>query len=466
MLDAAISFHEGEEAEVAVIGLARSGLAVAKVLAAKGRRVYASDGGTGPAVEAAAETLRGAGVAVDVGTHDLDRIRAAALVVTSPGVPPTAPPLRAAAEAGKPIVGEVEIALRLLPGLRYVAVTGTNGKTTTTALIGRMLVAVGRTAATVGNIGSPIVELALERVPPAWAALELSSFQLHDTPSVAPTVGVLTNLSPNHLDRYASVEEYYADKALLFQNATRKSRWVLNRDDTEVCAMAAGVDGEQRWFSLRGPADAFYDERRRRLVVLGEPLIARDELPLLGEHNVANALAAALAVMAADPAHATPAARAAIAGVLRSAAPLPHRIEPVAEGDGVTWINDSKSTNVASTLVALHGMTRRAVVLLGGRHKGEPYTELVPELKRMARAVIAYGEAGDLIAQDLGDAVPVERVRGGFEEVLARARALAQRGDAVLLSPACSSYDMFENYERRGEAFARLAREGAGARPA
>lgn len=459
MLDEAIFFHDAEEAEVAVIGLARSGLAVAKVLAAKGRRVYASDAGTGPAVEAAAAELRAAGVAVDVGSHDLERIRAAALVVTSPGVPPTAPPLRAAAEAGKPIVGEVEIGLRLLHGLRYIAVTGTNGKTTTTSLIGRMLQAVGRNAATVGNIGAPIVELALQRTPPAWAALELSSFQLHDTPSIAPTVGVLTNLAPNHLDRYPSVEEYYADKRLLFQNATRSSRWVLNRDDAEVCEMGAGVEGDQRWFSLRGPADAFYDERRKRLVVLGEPLITRDELPLLGEHNVANALAAALAVMVADPAHQQPEARAAIAKVLRTAAPLPHRIEPVAEAAGVTWINDSKSTNVASTLVALHGMTRRTVVLLGGRHKGEPYTELIPELKRIARAVVAYGEAGDVIEQDLEGAVPVERVRGGFEEVVARARSLAQRGDVVLLSPACSSYDMFDDYEERGAEFARLARE-------
>ena len=452
---------ERDGGEVAVIGLARSGRAAARVLAARGQKVYASDAGTGDAVARVAEELRAAGVQVDVGSHDLARIARASLVVASPGVPPTAPPLRAAADAGVPIVGEVEIALRLLPDLRCIAITGTNGKTTTTSLIGRILEALGLHAATVGNIGAPVVELALQPRPPEWAALELSSFQLHDTPSVEPLVGVLTNLSPNHLDRYDSVEEYYGDKQLLFRNATASSRWVLNRDDEAVRGMAAGVPGEQRWFSLEGESDAWYDRKHDRLVVLGEPLMSRDELPMLGDHNVANALAAALAVMIADPAHRTAAARRTIAEALRGSAPLPHRIEPVADAGGVRWINDSKSTNVASTLVALRGMRGRAVVLLGGRHKGEPYTELIPELQRVARAVVAYGEAAELIAHDLGGAVTVERVDGGFDQVVAHAQALAQRGDVILLSPACSSYDMFANYEERGAAFAKLARAAA-----
>ena len=461
--DALLLAHGGDQGEAAVIGLGRSGRAAATVLAARGRAVYASDAGSGEALEKVAKELRKAGVAVDLGGHDLARIARAALAVASPGIPPTAPPIRAALDAGVAVVGEVEIALRMLQRLRYIAVTGSNGKTTTTTLIGRMLQAVGRRAATVGNIGTPIVELALQHRPPEWAALELSSFQLHDTPSIAPTVGVLTNLSPNHLDRYESVGAYYADKRLLFQNAAHDSKWVVNRDDSDVCEMIAGVPGEQRWFSLRAPADAYYDSRRRRLIVLGDPLLTREELPLLGDHNVANALAAALAVMVADPAHRTPQARAKIAEVLRTAKPLPHRIEPVGDAGGLTWIDDSKSTSVAATLVALQGMTRRAVVLLGGRHKGEPYTALIPELKRVARAVVAYGEAGELIERDLGDAVPVTRVVGTFDDVVAHGRSLARSGDVLLLSPACSSYDMFANYEERGAAFARLARASAGA---
>ncbi|MBA3891352.1 MAG: UDP-N-acetylmuramoyl-L-alanine--D-glutamate ligase [Gemmatimonadaceae bacterium] len=446
------------DGEVAVVGLARSGRAAARVLATRDVAVYASDGGSGAALEAVAKELAALGASVEVGRHDLARIARASLVVASPGVPPTAPPIRAALDAGIPVVGEVEIALRLLPALRYIAITGTNGKTTTTALAGAMLEALGCDAATVGNIGMPVIELALEADPREWAAIELSSFQLHDTPSVAPVVGVLTNLSPNHLDRYDSVEAYYGDKQRLFRNATLASTWVANQDDPAVRAMLDGVAGGQHWFSLDGEADAWYDRSNDQLVVLGDPLIARADLPMLGDHNVANALTAALAVMLADERHRTAPARERIAGVLRTAAPLAHRNEPVAETGGVAWINDSKSTNIASTLVALRGMTRPTVLLLGGRHKGEPYTDLVPELQRTVRHVVAYGEAAGLIAGDLEGAVPVEVMRGGFDAAVERARTLASPGDAVLLSPACSSYDMFANYEERGAAFRQLAR--------
>jgi UDP-N-acetylmuramoylalanine--D-glutamate ligase len=183
----------------------------------------------------------------------------------------------------------------------------------------------------------------------------------------------------------------------------------------------------------------------------------RSELPLLGDHNVANALAASLAVMLADREHRTPHALERIRDGMRAFHALEHRIETVAERDGVLWINDSKSTNVTSTLVAIRGMTRPTVLLLGGKHKGEPYTALAPELRRMGRAVIAYGEAAPLIEADLKDVVPLTRLGSSFEDVVATARHLAQPGDAVLLSPACSSYDMFDNYEHRGAVFKQLA---------
>jgi len=448
------------EGEVAVVGLARSGRAVARLLAREGVRVYASDAGADEGLQRAAESLRAAGVDVQLGEHDLARIGRARAVITSPGVPPNAPPLVAATTAGVPILGEVEVALGMLPALRYVAITGTNGKTTTTSLTARLLQAVGRDAVAAGNIGTPLADLALRDRPPSWAALEISSFQLHDTPSLAPDVGVLTNLSANHLDRYASVAEYYADKALLFRNANEASIWVTNADDADVQALARDVRGRHLRFSLAGAADAWYDRAHEQLVVLGEPLLARGELPLRGDHNVANALTAALAVMAADPAHATSAARAAIAAALREARALEHRIEPVGEADGVEWINDSKSTNVASTLVALRGMTRPTILLLGGRHKGEPYTALADELRRTVKLVLAYGEAAELVERDLRGIVPVERLGSSFDEVVSRARAVAQPGDVVLLSPACSSYDMFDNYEQRGATFKALALPG------
>jgi len=450
--------------EFAVIGLGRSGVAVTKLLRAAGVEVYASDMSAAPEAVAVAAQLAASGVSAHAGGHDVARIAKAAVVVVSPGVPPTAPPIRAALEANVPVVSEVEIALRLQPGLRYIATTGTNGKTTTTAIIGHVLRALGYDAADVGNIGTPISELALRTTPPTWASLELSSFQLHDTPGVIPDVGVLTTLSPDHLDRYASVADYYADKRLLFANASTISKWVVTADNADVDTMMLGVPGQQfRFSTTRTDVDAYMDRSTANeptLFALGEPLIARRDLALAGDHNVANALAAALAVMVADPAHAAPEARQQIARALSTFRPLAHRLEPVADAHGILWLNDSKATNVASTQVALAGMTRPTIVLLGGRHKGEPYTALLPELRRTAKAVLAFGEAGERIVADLAP-LEVELMAGAtFAEVVARARALANTGDAILLSPACSSYDMFNNYEERGRLFAQLAQAG------
>ena len=444
--------------EISVIGLARSGRAAAELLARAGGQVYASDAGTGDSVSHAARALEPLGVAVQQGGHDLARIGASALVVASPGVPPDAPPLRAAREAGRSVVSELEVALQFLPHQRYVAITGTNGKTTTTALVHQLFQGLGYDSVAAGNIGTPLAEVALRDRAPDWIALETSSFQLHDTPSIAPAAGVLTNLSANHLDRYASVEEYFGDKALLFRNAGARSVWVSNADDADSQTMVSGVAGRHlRFTTAQGAGEGYYDRAGDRLVALGEPLIARSELTLLGDHNVANALAAALAVMGADEAHRDPRARARIADALRGFRALEHRIEPAGTYAGVDWINDSKSTNVASTLVALRGMRKPTVLLLGGRHKGEPYTALADELRRTGRAVIAYGESAPLVAADLDGVVPVERLGSSFDAVLARARELARPGDAVLLSPACSSYDMFDNYEQRGREFKRLA---------
>ena len=457
-------FRGGAAGEIAVIGLGKSGRSVATLLARDGHRVYASDAGRSDGASETAAALRALGVATDVGGHDLRRIARAALVVASPGVPPTAPPLEAAARGGVRVVGEVEAALHYLPGLHYVAVTGTNGKTTTTALVGQLLRALGHDAVDAGNIGLPLAEVALMASPPEWVALELSSFQLHDTPSVNPTVGVMTNLGPDHLDRYAGVEPYYADKARLFANAHRGSRWVVNADDRAVMDMVAGVKGSISTFSVRDRGfwsiertDADYDRGSNALCYHGDPFIGREEFPLPGDHNVANALAAWLAVVAATDALRDPEGSERLAAGLRSFQPLAHRMEPVGEFDGVLWINDSKATNVSSTLVALQGMTRPYVLLLGGRHKGEPYTALAEPFRRQGKAVLAYGEAAELVEGDLAALVPVERVADGFGAVVARARTLASPGDTVLLSPACSSYDMFTNYEERGAEFRRLA---------
>jgi UDP-N-acetylmuramoylalanine--D-glutamate ligase len=449
------------EGEIAVVGLARSGRAVAILLKKHGYNVYASDVASSPDTGRAAEELRALGIAVDIGRHDLDRLARAALVVTSPGVPPTARPLAFAREKGIPVASEVEIALNFLEGPRIIAITGTNGKTTTTALIAHLLRGLDLEAIEAGNIGTPLSEVTNRDQQPKWISLEMSSFQLHDTPSLKPVVGVLTNLSPDHLDRYAGVEEYYADKARLFANADGDSVWVVNADDKGVLDMARDVAGHKYSFSLSKDADACLDERTGHLVVLGTPLLDRKDLPLLGEHNVGNALAAALAVMAADRSHQTQQARKGIARALKTFRSLPHRLELVGEFEGVQWINDSKATNVSSTAVAIDGVERPTVLLLGGRHKGEAYTTLAESVKRKVKRVIAYGEAASIIAKDLRPVVDVVRLGSDFDEVIQAARATARPGDAVLLSPACSSYDMFSNYEERGERFRALATKEA-----
>ncbi len=395
---------------VAVVGLGKSGVAATRLLAREGVRVYASDASDHPYGGDTLEALRVLpGVAVDVGRHDLAQIRGAAAVIVSPGVPPEAPPLAAARAARVPILSEIDLGFRALSGsgTRCIAITGTNGKTTTTALVAHLLGTAGLHAEAAGNIGRPLVDIALQNDRYQWLAVEVSSFQLHDSPHFTPEIGIVTNLAPDHLDRYASVEAYYADKRLLFRNAAPEHVWVLNGDEPAVLELAAGAPGRRALFSLRRPAEGWYDATARRLLLGRDGLLARAELGLLGDHNVANALAAALAVRQAGV---TP---SAIGEGLRSFRALPHRLEPVREVGGVRWINDSKATNIASTVVAVEAMDR-------------PFVQ-----------------------------VPLERGTT-FEDVVARARRAAQPGDAVLLSPACSSYDMFKNYEERGATFRTL----------
>lgn len=446
--------------EIAVVGLGRSGLAATELLRRGGANVYVSDSSDTQEVRAAAESASRFGAAVDSGEHDLERIARAVMLVASPGISPAAPPIRTALAQGVPVVSEVEIALRGLRKSKYVAVTGTNGKSTTTALIAHLLRGMGARAAEAGNIGTPLSSIALSDDPPEWIALEMSSFQLHDTPSINPEVGVLTNLSPDHLDRYDSVKSYYADKALLFRNASDRSNWVINGDDQQVAKMTHGVRGRLYRFSVKGDADACLgnEDGEQLLFLRGKPILKTADLPLLGKHNVGNVLAAMLAVSIAHSRFQKSDAAAMLASAVKTFKGLPHRLEIVGDKGGVLWINDSKATNVGSTLVALESMTRPFVLLLGGRHKGESYKSLIPAMKKLCRKVIAYGESAELVENDLKTAVDVERAGNDFDAVIQAAKKSAGRGEAVLLSPACSSYDMFRNFEERGERFrARVA---------
>jgi UDP-N-acetylmuramoylalanine--D-glutamate ligase len=400
------------------------------------------------------------GADVELGAHDLDRIAHADVIVASPGIPPHAPVLQHLRERGRHWVSEPEFAARFYRS-PLIAVTGTNGKTTTTLLIAHLMREGGLEVGVGGNVGGGLAPaastLALDDPPPAWFVLEVSSFQLADIDEFSPDIGVLTNLAPDHLDRYPDLDAYYGDKARLFKNATPDCRWVLG-DQPEVQALPGDHPGARYTFSTTREEGmhAFLRDGVLTLSVEGaeEPLLSRERLPLMGGHNVANALAAALTARLAGV------APSAIARGLATARALPHRMEPVGERDGVIWVNDSKATNVAATVSALTSLDRPAVVLLGGKDKGEDVSPLGPALQGAARAAVCYGAAGPRIAEAIEPGVAVGLIHRAttFVEAVRRGVELARPGDLLLLSPACSSFDEFDNYEARGSRFAALAR--------
>ncbi len=444
---------------ISVIGLGASGFAAARLALANGGEVYVSDLRDEPGLAARGDELESLGARVELGDHRLERLADSDTVVVSPGIPPDAPVLQRLRSLGVRWISEPEFAFRFLDG-PLIAVTGTNGKTTTAALTAHLLRESGRTVGLGGNIGAAFgpaaSALALLEPAPEWFVVEVSSFQLADIQRFAPAIGVVTNLAPDHLDRYADLESYYRDKARLFDTATSSSRWVLCHDNPAVCALPGDAPGERFYFSTEttGITGGYVSEGRLtlRLEEEEESLLPADELPLLGVHNTANALAAAVtAALAGAPS-------GDIASALRDFRPLPHRLEPVVERDGVLWVNDSKATNVSAAHSALASLDRPLVVLLGGKDKGEDFRLLLTLLRERARIVVAYGASGPRIHQELGGVVNVVLSEGTFEDAVAVAAGEALAGDVLLLSPACSSFDMFEDYEARGECFSGLAR--------
>ncbi len=465
----------GSEA-VAIVGLGASGLAAARLaLVRGGGSVYVSDLKTDAQTDARAADLRELGARVELGAHDVARIAQAGVVVVSPGIPPDAPVLRQLRSRDVRWISEPEYACRFYQG-SLIAVTGTNGKTTTAALAAHLLEAAEISAALGGNVGVGLApaasELALMHPPPQWYVLEMSSFQLADTQRMAPDIGVVTTLAPDHLDRYPDVEHYYRDKARLFQNARPRDHWVLNGEVDAVRALPGDAPGTRCLFAhdpgqveealpsafvregmltLRWPADAGQEPTEERLA-------ASARLRVLGRHNVLNALAAALTARVAG------ASPQAISDGLESFQPLPHRMQPVLDRAGVLWVDDSKATNVDAARSAVESLDRSLVVILGGRDKGEDFRPLARALRSRARLAILYGEAGGRLERELTDELgpdlPVVRVHSGFDAAVERAASEARAGDVVLLSPACSSFDLFSDYRERGRRFAELAGRG------
>ncbi len=434
-----------------VVGLGTSGVAAATLLARDGWRVTVNDRATEWELDASLGRLPD-GVAAVLGRHPASLPEGTALIVVSPGVPWDLPMLVEARQRGIEVIAEVELAVRSMRGVVIVGVTGSNGKTTVTSLLGEIARASGLRTGVGGNIGTAASELALAG---GWDAvvLELSSFQLEGCATLRPKVAVLLNLSPDHLDRHPSVTSYLAAKARIFAWQKRNDFAVLNADDPACSGLS--VPSRAVRFSL-SDARAEAHLAAGELVLDGDSLLPRAELPLLGDHNAANALAAALAASRLGI------GRAPIAQALRAFQALPHRHQVVAEAGGVRWIDDSKGTNIGAVAAGLSGYAQGTVhLILGGLGKGQDFRELRPAAAGRLARIYLIGEATDAIGAALAGAAPIERC-GTLDQAVGRAAALARPGETVLLSPACASFDQFTDYRHRGDEFARLARAVAG----
>jgi UDP-N-acetylmuramoylalanine--D-glutamate ligase len=453
--------------EIVVVGMARSGVAAARFLLARGARVTVNEAHPESSMTAAQRELlvemRQAGVQVVTGGHPEDLFLQADLVVVSPGVPLGLEPLKRARDAGVEMIGEVELAARFLPPPprgHLVGVTGTNGKTTTTTLIGEILAAGGLRVEVGGNIGRPLIEL-VDGSPVAsggerWIVAELSSFQLEAVDRLHVSVAVILNITPDHLDRYPSMEEYAEAKANILRNQNPGDTAILNADDPRVAAFAARtaarillfrVDGElPQGLFLRGESLIYRDGQGQEQL-----LLQRDDIPLPGAHNLENVLAALAVglVCGIDP--------ASMRETVRSFQAVEHRLERVAEIEGVQFYNDSKATNVDAAIKSLASFTSGVTVILGGKDKGGDFAPLVPYVAAHCRHVILIGAAAEKIAQALEGNGPLYH-SSTLEEAVALAFRLTEPGGIVLLAPACASFDMFENYEHRGRVFKQAVR--------
>src|ERR1051325_7089292 len=445
--------------KVLVIGAARSGVACARFLAVRGATVALNDRKPLEEWPEEALALNELGVGClpgDVPMWLLDQVE---LVVLSPGVPTKIIPARYADRAGAEVIGEVELAARYLRG-RVVAITGTNGKTTTTTLIGEILKDAGFPVQVGGNIGTPLISMVDASRDDGWTVAEVSSFQLETIVDFHPQVALVLNVTPNHMDRYESLTDYAAAKHRIFRNQEPGDIAILNADDEIVSSWARGLRAHTTLFSVRRELEeGLYLRGGRELVSRtreGERvLITRDEIELRGLHNVENVLAALAAGLGCG------AAPDSMRETVRRFRPVEHRLERVAQINGVRFYNDSKATSVDATLKALEAFTDepgKTVVILGGRGKQAPYAPLAPLLKEKARRLILIGEDAATIEDELRGVTESERAVD-MHDAVSRAYAAAHEGDTVLLAPACASFDMFKSFEHRGEVFKQAVRE-------
>jgi UDP-N-acetylmuramoylalanine--D-glutamate ligase len=434
---------------VLVVGLGKSGVASALFLQERGAVVTVSDTKPPDQLKEEIPVLLDHGITVETGGHGERTFRGQDLIVVSPGVPYNAPPLVQARLQGEPVIGEIELAAENLAG-SIIAITGSNGKTTTTTLVGEILAAAGVTTLVGGNIGTPAISLVQRATAETVTVLEVSSFQLETIRTFRPKVAVILNITPDHLDRHRTFDAYVNAKARIFENQQGSDFAVLNEDDETCLKLADMVKAPLFWFSRKKEVGqgAFVDEGRilfRDAHGQAEVMLV-SEIPLKGAHNVENVLAAVCtaALMGCRPDQ----IRKAVANFKA----VEHRIEYVATINGVEYYNDSKATNVDATIKALESFPKNIHLILGGKDKGSPYTVLRDLLRERVKRVYTIGAAAAKIEAEIQGATEVVHAET-LENAIRRAHAVAQPGDVVLLAPACASFDQFKSYEHRGRLF-------------
>jgi UDP-N-acetylmuramoylalanine--D-glutamate ligase len=434
---------------VLVVGLGRSGVASALFLQSRGARVTVSDAKSQAQLREQIPTLLDAGIAVETGAHGERTFRNQDLIVVSPGVPVDAEPLVQARALGQPVIGEIELASQFLPG-PIVAITGSNGKTTTTTLVGKIIAASGFKTLVGGNIGTPAISLAEQATADTTIVLEVSSFQLETIRTFRSKVAVVLNVTPDHLDRHRTFAAYVDAKARIFENQQADDFAVLNADDPTCVELAKRTRGQVFWFSREREMERGAFVRDGKVVFLrnGSPqaVLAVSEIPLKGSHNLENVLAAvcAGALMGCSP----ETIRSAIANFKA----VEHRLEYVATIGGVEYYNDSKATNVDATMKALQSFPANIHLILGGKDKGSDYTILNNLLRERVKSVYTIGAAAEKIQSHIKGTTQIVS-SATIESAVKQAAAVVQPGDVVLLAPACASFDQFENYEHRGRVF-------------
>jgi UDP-N-acetylmuramoylalanine--D-glutamate ligase len=451
-----MSLMELKDKRVLVVGLGKSGVASALFLKAQGARVTVSDTKSGDELRNEIPALLDHGITVETGGHGERTFRGQDLIVVSPGVPVDAPLLVQARAMGEAVIGEIELAAKFLPG-PMVAITGSNGKTTTTTLTGEILAAGGVPTLVGGNIGTPAISLTERATRETAIVLEVSSFQLETIHTFRPKVAVVLNVTPDHLDRHRTFEAYVDAKARIFENQTGEDFAVLNEDDPTCVAMAARTRAQVFWFSRHKEVKQGAWVRDGNIVFRDGPQEQRSqqreimqvsEIALKGAHNLENVLAAvcAGALMGCSPEK--------IRQAVRDFKAVEHRLEFVATIRGVDYYNDSKATNVDATIKALESFPANIHLILGGKDKGSDYTVLNNLLRQRVKRVYTIGAAAAKIESQVKDVEVVHAET--LESAVRKANAVAQSGDVVLLAPACASFDQFKNYEQRGQVFKQI----------